>query len=432
MIINPLLYLISTTHKHVLRSPVYQGPKIKMPSWKWIPTVVAAISAIAVYPRIPLLQTFYYNHPDRLVQINNIGPYEIKFSDKLRSCEDVILIENKGVAIVGCDAGRERWNTVMGIFLRGHVPSAELYVYNYNELDDDKSLTRLQVEGYAAGDDLHTLGLAYDEATSSLFIANHRRDGPRVDVFHLEFESHTLQHIHSIQHPLIRGPNAIHLVNSHEFYVSNDHHFLAKDSHLLSTLETYSGIPTGTLVHVDMAPLLRDPSSTVDAEVVARLPFPNGIEFINEKTLAVASTNSASIRLYSVTPPTGSAQQGHPTLTFNSSIQLPFLPDNLSKASDGTLVIAGHPHAPSLGKFAATRHVCNSPEERAKAEPAVQELCEKMKVGSWVAQWTQAEGVKHLYAGTDFPTSCSAIRDLGRKTGIISGLYAQGLLVWRD
>ncbi|KAK8093034.1 hypothetical protein PG999_014621, partial [Apiospora kogelbergensis] len=392
-------------------------------------TVAAALLAVAVYSRIPLIQTFYYNHPDRLVEIDNIGPYEIKFSDKIRSCEDVILIESKGVAIVGCDAGRERWNTVMGIFVPGPAPGAELYVYDYKEPDDDKSLTRLQIEGYAPGDDFHTLGIAFDEDSSSLFVANHRRDGPRVEVFHLGLESYTLRHVHSIQHPLIHGPNAIHPVNSHEFYVSNDHYFLAAEHRTLSMLETYSGIPTGTLVHVDMSPLLKDPASPVDAEVVARCAFPNGVEFVNETTLVVASTNRASIRLYSVTPPTGSAQR-HPTLSFSSSIQLPFLPDNLSKASDGTLIIAGHPHAPSLAKFTATRHVCNSPEERAKAEPVVRESCEKWKAGSWVAQWSQAEGVKHLYVGTDFPTSSTAVHDLKRKTGIVSGLYAKGLLVW--
>lgn len=91
-------------------------------------TVAAALLAVAVYSRIPLIQTFYYNHPDRLVEIDNIGPYEIKFSDKIRSCEDVILIESKGVAIVGCDAGRERWNTVMvssPTYLAAFLPMVE-------------------------------------------------------------------------------------------------------------------------------------------------------------------------------------------------------------------------------------------------------------------------------------------------------------------
>lgn len=395
--------------------------------------VVAALSAF-IYPRISLLQSFYYNTPERLPQVNNIGRYEVKFGDKLRSCEDVILIESKGVAIVACDPGRERWNTVMGIFLPGPVPGAEFYAYAYAELDDDKSLTRLEIVEYTPGEDLHTLGLAFDEDTSSLFVANHRHDGSRVDVFHLDFESHTLRHGHSIQHPLIHGPNSILLVNSHEFYVTNDHYFLAKDHPILSKLETFTSFPTGTLVHVDMSPLLQDPAgaAVVDAEVVARLPFANGIELVNETTLAVASTNSASIRLYSITPPPSGSKERHPTLRHNASIPLSFLPDNLSKSSDGAIVAAGHPHAISLAKFTASRHICNSPEELVKAELSVREGCETMKAGSWVSQWTEAEGVRNLYVGTDYPTSSTAARDLGRKTGIISGLYAKGLLVWRD
>ena len=39
--------------------------------------------------------------------------YEIKFADRVRSCEDVILLEDRGVAVMGCDPGRERYNTVM-------------------------------------------------------------------------------------------------------------------------------------------------------------------------------------------------------------------------------------------------------------------------------------------------------------------------------
>ncbi|KAK8103132.1 hypothetical protein PG984_016278 [Apiospora sp. TS-2023a] len=393
--------------------------------------LVAALSAF-VYPRISLLKSFYYNAPERLVQVNNIGSYEVKFGDKLRSCEDVILIESKGVAIVACDPGRERWNTVMGIFQPGPVPGAEIYVWDYAQLDDDKALARLEVIDYAPGGDLHTLGLAFDEDTSSLFVANHRHDGSRVDVFHLDFEAHTLRHTHSVLHPLIHGPNSILLVNSHEFYVTNDHYFLAKDHLVLSKLETFTSFPTGTLVHVDMSPMLQDPSGAADAEVVARLPFANGIELVNETTLAVASTNSASIRLYTVTPPPFGSNGRHPTLSPGARIPLGFLPDNLSKSSDSAIVVAGHPHAISLGKFAASRHICNSPAELAKAEPSVQETCDKMKAGSWVSQWTEAEGVRDLYVGTDYPTSSTAARDLGRKTGIISGLYAKGLLVWRD
>lgn len=66
-----------------------------------------------MYERINLIQTFYQNAPSRITKVNNIGKYEIKFEDRIRSCEDVLLIEEYHLAVLACDPGRERHNTVM-------------------------------------------------------------------------------------------------------------------------------------------------------------------------------------------------------------------------------------------------------------------------------------------------------------------------------
>lgn len=55
----------------------------------------------------------YNNAPERFLDINNLQSPEVKFSDTIKSCEDVLLVESKGLAIVACDPGREVWNTVM-------------------------------------------------------------------------------------------------------------------------------------------------------------------------------------------------------------------------------------------------------------------------------------------------------------------------------
>jgi arylesterase/paraoxonase len=47
------------------------------------------------------------------VSINNFKSHEIKFADQIRNCEDVIIEETLGIAFLGCDPGRDRWNTVM-------------------------------------------------------------------------------------------------------------------------------------------------------------------------------------------------------------------------------------------------------------------------------------------------------------------------------
>lgn len=46
-------------------------------------------------------------------RVNTANNYDIKFADRVRSCEDAFLIEEEGLAILACDAGRERYNTVM-------------------------------------------------------------------------------------------------------------------------------------------------------------------------------------------------------------------------------------------------------------------------------------------------------------------------------
>jgi len=58
------------------------------------------------------LWTFYANTPGRLPRISNID-YEIKFKEVTRNCEDAILDDKNAIAILSCDPGRDKWNTVM-------------------------------------------------------------------------------------------------------------------------------------------------------------------------------------------------------------------------------------------------------------------------------------------------------------------------------
>lgn len=278
---------------------------------------------------------------------------------------------------------------------------------------------------YEPGDDFHSLGLAYDESTSTLFVSNNRRDGPRVDLFKLDIGALQAKHFRSVRHDLIHGPNAIVLKNSHEFFVTNDHYFLMAKSRFLSQLETYLALPLGTVVHVDIS----DPETT-NATVVARVPFANGIELVNKTTLAVAATSKSQVQLYTITD--GTQADPVPSLSYKSSIRLPFNVDNLSLSADGRLLIAGHPHAPSLVQFAKTRYICNDPAELVKADDTMRGYCQTGQAASWVSEWTEAGGLKHLYADTKYPTSATAAYDSERKIGIIVGLYAKGILIWRD
>lgn len=306
------------------------------------------------------------------------------------------------------------------------MAGGELYLYDYKDASapDAEALQRVKLLEYAPGDDFHPLGMAYDAATTTLFVANNRHDGPAVDLFRLDREALQATHIRSIRHPLLHGPNAIVLRNSYEFFVSNDHYFLMAKGRFLSQVETYLGLPLGTVVHVDIS----DPT-TAKANVVARIPFSNGVEMINETTLAVASTSTAQVRFYHIIEAQTSGSR--PTLEYRSAIRVPFSVDNLSITSDGRLLMTGHPHVPSLVKFAGTRWICNDPVELAKADDSMRSYCRTGQAPSWVSEWTETGGIKHLYSGTDFPSSTTAAYDSVHKVGIVSSLYGRGVLVWR-
>ncbi|KAI7775767.1 hypothetical protein LA080_006399 [Diaporthe eres] len=394
--------------------------------------VLLAPLAALLAARVRVLSLAYFNAPARMPKYANFTSYEIKFADKIRNCEDAVLVETRGLALLACDPGRETWNTVMGDFVETAEPdpNAELYAWDYgnSSLPEEESLVRIKVVGFDS--ELRTIGFEYDEPSSTLLVTNHGRQGSRVEQFHLDLETLTATHVRSVTHPLISIPNSIAAVSASEFYVTNQHHFTARESPLLWAVETYVALPIATVVHVNILE-----NGTVDAAVVARQAYPNGIVLLNETTLAVAATSKRTVNLYTVSPPSGATAQAqqHPSLELATSFWLPFLPDNLSVSkSDGALLVAGHPHLPSLNKFARSRRVCHRPEVLEAQGQEAQAMCEGSGAASWASEWTLEGGVRHIYAGWDYPTSASAVRDRERRVGIVAGLYAKGLLVWRD
>ncbi|KAI2628240.1 hypothetical protein GGS21DRAFT_248786 [Xylaria nigripes] len=391
---------------------------------------VAILSPLVAFlaGRVRVLSLGYFNAPSRMPAYGNFASYQIKFADQIRSCEDVVLVESASLALLACDPGRETWNTVLGLFTAGAEPepNAELFAYKYGDpsLSDSESLVRIELVGFDS--ELRTLGLEYHEPSSTLFVTNHRRQGSRIEQFHLDLESLTATHKRSLSHPLIRAPNSITVLSESEFFFTNQHYFTARDSpRLLWLLETYMALPIGSIVH---ARILEDGS--VDAAVVGKQAYPNGMALLNETTLAVASTNKRLVYLYSLS---ADKTQSHPSLRSESSIWLDFLPDNLAiSKADGALLIAGHPHLPSLNKYSQSRQVCNRPDRYAEGGKKAEEMCASMGAASWVSEWTPGGGLKHVYAGWEYPSSTTAVRDREKGVGIVTGLYAKGLMVWRD
>lgn len=84
-----------------------------MSTIKPLSAVLFAVLALFLYNRARPLYALYNNAPSRLDRINTLEDPSIKFHDTLRNCEDVLLEEKEGFALLSCDPSRDTWNTVM-------------------------------------------------------------------------------------------------------------------------------------------------------------------------------------------------------------------------------------------------------------------------------------------------------------------------------
>lgn len=302
-----------------------------------------------------------------------------------------------------------------------------LWAFDYTSanVSDVSSVSPIVLEDFPSGEQqFHPLGIEYHAPSNTLFVANHHSTGARIETFTLDLSSPSkpiAKHKRSIINSHIHAPNAIAAINENELYITNDHYFLIHNRRFLAQLETFLALPFGSVVHIDL--------TTDTVKKVARVSFANGAVVMNGgTTLAVSSTTKVAVYLYDIDPKTRA-------LTLKNEVRVPFFPDNLNVAlskknkNAETLLIAGHPHPQSLSAFARSRFLCRS-EAGKEAENVA--YCSKLVAPSWVASWSEKDGLKDIYVGTDFPSSCSAAKDDDRNVGIATGLYADGILVWRE
>ncbi|KAH7126809.1 hypothetical protein B0J11DRAFT_526533 [Dendryphion nanum] len=370
-----------------------------------------------LYDRYIAFSAMLSNRPSKFKEIYNIKSHEIKFRDQLKNCEDVVLDENKGLAFLSCTPGRDRWNTVMGTFAPSQgLTSGQLWLLNYTNPLSQSSLQPLHFTSFPAASDFQPLGIEYDPETSLLYVVNHAITGSVLEIFSISLETKTAEHIQTIRHELLHTPNSIHLLGDGKLFISNDHFVRAAVSPLLSKIESFSGAPGGTVVFIDT----KDVST---ARVVARVPFANGLAMMTSDdgapVLAVASSSKPGVYFFNVTS------------TFNlkkhSYVRTPSGVDNISVDSNGKLLLAGHPFAPTLMKVSAARARCD-PDS---AEELDRKACECW-APSWIAEWSWKEGLRELYKGSGFCSSSMVVRDVGRGVGMVSGLYERGVMFFEE
>ncbi|KAG1770998.1 hypothetical protein EDD22DRAFT_796276 [Suillus occidentalis] len=343
--------------------------------------------------------------------------------------------------IAGCDPNRKAWNTVMGP-LRNPEPRAYLWL-----LDTvDNSLQRIKLDGYPEGHDFHPLGMevtpSQDGAPSVLYVVNHAREKTTIEHFIISPDA-PIQALwqRTLSSPWFVSPNALAITNETSFYVSNDHLMTRRlPSPLapaLPMIESIAGLPLGWLAHVTV-----NPDGTITHELAALgVAFANGVAISPDgATLALSSTSLGQVHFYDRNTATNA-------LKYRETVSLPFFNDNIAFDEDGTLIVTGHPHFPSLIAVAANKTGARAPSwavsltpvsndthfaKSAHAADRKYDLRAPLSV-SEVVPASEGWEVETLFQsdGSVFGTSCTTLRDSRTDSLYMVGLYEEGLMVCR-
>ena len=381
----------------------------------------------------------------------------------INSCEDTTFWElhdetgkvAERPVIVGCDAGRKQWNTVMGP-LQDPSYRGTLWLYvpkKSNILGPSATPNKahqITLVNYPEGNDLHPLGLeiwpSHAGNSSNLYVVNHARDRTYIEQFLLD-PSKPLEavYVRSISSPYLVSPNALALTSPDSFYATNDHLFTRRLPSLLGkilpAIETFLAIPLGYVNHVTLNPPASSSANAIAEITFAKpfIPFPNGIGISSAGTeIAVVSTNTNQILFYERNPATTAFGK------FKYAADVPFSPDNVVYTMmDGKeiAIVGGHPNFPDLAATAANETgaeaqswvVAIVPKDGADAKPEYKfDLEPPVSVNSKIskdsAQWTmktlfQSDGKEDVGG---FGGTTGADRDPETGALYIPGIYAKG------
>ena len=229
----------------------------------------------------------------------------------------------------------------------------------------------------AGSERIQTFGISLlTTSPRRLFVIDKTPGAPGVEIF--EFTSSTtLKRVRRVRHPLIRYPNDLVAVGADEFYLSNTHR--GAPGSVLRLLETFLRLPTGDVVAV------REDSVRVAARNIA---YPNGVNVSADgRTVIVASTSTAELHLYE--------RGGDGSLSFDRSISVPGLADNIEVRPDGRLIVGVHPKA-----IDAARHLADP------SQPAPTRI-----VGVSIGATAKDDGVEVLYQdpGQELPAGATGV-----------------------
>ena len=366
----------------------------------------------------------------------------------MKSCEDAVFwekVDGSGavldkVMLLSCDPNRKAWNTVMGPL---HNPSPRGALWLYNIGDASARPKPITLEGYPEAHDFHPLGLDIypsqpDQPDSNLFVVNHARHNSTIEQFRLSWHAPgRAKWVRTISGPELVSPNALALTSPTSFYLTHDHRFTRRLPGVLGkTLpitESLLGLPLAWATHVT----LTDATAMHTDVVASHIPFPNGVAISPDGAqVAIASTTLGEILFYARDVATQA-------LSLRARVPTPFAPDNIMFDSRGSLIVAGHPHFPSLVAVAANLTGALSPSWVVSITPTL--TPPGTGAGTETDAWDLGAPVpasrkvprvpgyelRTLYQsdGSEFSSSSTGLRDLKTGALYVVGLYQDGLMV---
>ncbi|CRG87353.1 hypothetical protein PISL3812_04370 [Talaromyces islandicus] len=360
------------------------------------------------------------------------------FKDRVGFFEGVALDCECGFAIITSDPGRVFWNTLWGQSRNPH-PKARLLLYDYAR---SGTLQDLELEGFPSDFILRPLGLNVFRGEGStrtrLFLVNHGSDVGTVEVMDIDYENARATYVASISDGghMIRSPNSVAPISYTSFYVTNDHYLIRQKHPVLSFTESVLGLPLGWVSFVDFTCQTK-PIFTIAA---GGIPYANGIVVTpTGKEVMVASSSTDFVRIYERDIETNALSGNYDTvyltfhphsLSFDRSLAVddPAVFDRNGKFLRG-VIAAGSPDAGRLYCMANGPHGCVAPSVVAEIRRGHgPDLC---PFPGSLFNLHSKYYARTLYAddGTNYPSVTTGDMDSKRGRLIVSGLYADGLLV---
>ncbi|KII89957.1 hypothetical protein PLICRDRAFT_697768 [Plicaturopsis crispa FD-325 SS-3] len=371
----------------------------------------------------------------------------------MKYCEDATFwdqLDGAGkvrerLLLLSCDPNRKSWNTVMGP-LNDPTPLGALWLYAPSATGTEKATPqRVVLQGYPQGHDFHPLGLeiypSRDGTDSNLFVVNHARQRTVIEQFIVSPASPTeATWVRTISLKYFVSPNALALTSPTSFYVSNDHFFTrrlpAPFGGILPMIESTFALPFGWLAHVSLEGGDKGEVKVNHKFSAFGVPFANGVAISPDgRTVALSATSFGRVNFYARDAVTND-------LTFTHAVQTPFTPDNIMYDDDGTLIVAGHPHFPSVIAVAANKSerapswvISLTPrsqsflQDESSVLPAAYDTAAPISASSKVPA-VHSHAVETIVQsnGTGFSTSCTGLRDSLTGVVYVTGLYEEGLL----